>query len=367
MTPLSSSDLVHLARAQGVLLGVLDHPTAESWMRAVATELKGLFAADQVLVTAALPSGYTSHTDWDESATRAYFDHYHTVDTSGAMVASLPDPFSTEEDRFGAAHEQFVASEIYHDFFLPNRLDDALSLVAFGRVGPAPVVYERYPVGLLGNIHLAGSPVARGPAAAGARTMLALLQPAFAASTRVLQDVTLGTAAAVEGLAVPAWLFDHAGGCLHETAEAAGLVARLPGADALRLAASRLAAELLAARRAKTPATPYAMLAVGGWTLTLTAAVVNAGPAAVVVRVEGAPVRFPGDDLLRDRFGLTHRQVRVALLLAAGRSAAEIAEALCISVHTARRHTEAVFLRLGVSSRGDVEAVLRRSVAPERL
>lgn len=58
--------------------------------------------------------------------------------------------------------------------------------------------------------------------------------------------------------------------------------------------------------------------------------------------------------LLRERYGLTPREARVAALLDAGLGSAEMAEVLAISVHTARRHAEAVLRKLGVHSRREV-------------
>jgi DNA-binding CsgD family transcriptional regulator len=62
---------------------------------------------------------------------------------------------------------------------------------------------------------------------------------------------------------------------------------------------------------------------------------------------------------LRERYRLTEKETRVAMLLAQRRSNAEIAAALDISPHTARRHTENVMLKLNVSSRFSVETALR--------
>ena len=62
---------------------------------------------------------------------------------------------------------------------------------------------------------------------------------------------------------------------------------------------------------------------------------------------------------LRERYRLTEKETRVAMLLAQRRSNAEIATALDISPHTARRHTENVMLKLNVSSRFSVESALR--------
>jgi DNA-binding response OmpR family regulator len=65
------------------------------------------------------------------------------------------------------------------------------------------------------------------------------------------------------------------------------------------------------------------------------------------------------DETLRDRYGLTDRQIEIARLLGQGYSNAEIAEALDISPFTARNHTEQVLGKLGASTRARVGAILR--------
>lgn len=62
---------------------------------------------------------------------------------------------------------------------------------------------------------------------------------------------------------------------------------------------------------------------------------------------------------LRLQYGLTAREVEVAVLLAQGRSNAAIAEALQISGHTARHHTQRVLTKVGVHSRAEAGAKLR--------
>ena len=62
---------------------------------------------------------------------------------------------------------------------------------------------------------------------------------------------------------------------------------------------------------------------------------------------------------LREQYGLTPRQMRVAILTAAGSRSREIAQALGISQHTARRHVEAVLQKLGVHSRAEVRERLK--------
>ena len=74
-----------------------------------------------------------------------------------------------------------------------------------------------------------------------------------------------------------------------------------------------------------------------------------------------APAERPAalsDEQLRDRFGLTARQVAVARLLGEGCSNVEIAKRLSVSYYTARNHTEQVLTKLGIPSRAAVGAVL---------
>ena len=72
---------------------------------------------------------------------------------------------------------------------------------------------------------------------------------------------------------------------------------------------------------------------------------------------EGAPGPL-SDEALRERYGLTARQVEVARLLGEGCSNAEIAARLEMSYYTARNHTEQVLAKLGVSGRAAVGALL---------
>jgi DNA-binding NarL/FixJ family response regulator len=63
---------------------------------------------------------------------------------------------------------------------------------------------------------------------------------------------------------------------------------------------------------------------------------------------------------LEAKYGFTPREAEVAILLAAGRGNAAIANTLKISPHTARHHTQHVLAKLGVHSRAAAGARLRR-------
>jgi DNA-binding CsgD family transcriptional regulator len=64
-------------------------------------------------------------------------------------------------------------------------------------------------------------------------------------------------------------------------------------------------------------------------------------------------------EILSERFGLTPREIRVSTLVAARLRSREIAAVLGISIHTARRHAEAVLRKVGVSSRTELRDRLR--------
>lgn len=62
---------------------------------------------------------------------------------------------------------------------------------------------------------------------------------------------------------------------------------------------------------------------------------------------------------LQNRYGLTRRELEVAILLSQGRTNTTIANTLHISTHTARHHTQRILSKLGVHSRAAAGAKLR--------
>jgi ATP/maltotriose-dependent transcriptional regulator MalT len=74
----------------------------------------------------------------------------------------------------------------------------------------------------------------------------------------------------------------------------------------------------------------------------------------------GAAERAPGAAALQlaDEFGLSLRELEVALLIAQGFSNREIASTVRVSTHTARHHTQHVLGKLGVRSRSRAAALI---------
>lgn len=69
---------------------------------------------------------------------------------------------------------------------------------------------------------------------------------------------------------------------------------------------------------------------------------------------------LPTPALLRSTFNLTPREVEVTQLLVQGFTDREVAKELFISVHTARRHSENVLRKLGISSRTGIAHYCRQ-------
>ncbi len=81
----------------------------------------------------------------------------------------------------------------------------------------------------------------------------------------------------------------------------------------------------------------------------------QAGAVALLIETDRA------DDLMRillESYGLTHRETEVVRLLARGLAPKDIAAELLLSVHTVRDHVKAIYEKVGVSSRGELVAVL---------
>ena len=84
----------------------------------------------------------------------------------------------------------------------------------------------------------------------------------------------------------------------------------------------------------------------------------RAAPASIAADVSPQPIT---DDGLRERYGLTQRQVTVARLLGEGMTTADIAAKLGVTYHTARNHADQVLQKLGVRSRAAIGAILFRA------
>jgi DNA-binding CsgD family transcriptional regulator len=70
--------------------------------------------------------------------------------------------------------------------------------------------------------------------------------------------------------------------------------------------------------------------------------------------------REPVEPILRQAFGLTPAEARLAVGLAAGRDLTEIAHAFGVEVGTARTQLKSIFAKTGSHRQGELVALLRR-------
>jgi DNA-binding CsgD family transcriptional regulator len=166
-----------------------------------------------------------------------------------------------------------------------------------------------------------------------------------------------------DALGFPIVIADMDGQILHETPTLCAMLAAESNANLLRTGITDLLA--VCAQEARSPGgaggdgrgVPHChpvRTERGRYLLRSCIHQVGGAPAVVLVYVErvSPPQRSVAD--LCETFSLTPTEARVALLLAEGKPNAEIADALSISPHTARRHTERVLYKLGARSRAEV-------------
>ena len=206
----------------------------------------------------------------------------------------------------------------------------------------------------------------------GARdaTLLRLLRPVLRAAARRRRDGRRAPTTLRRFVNALSWgvaMYDAAGTLVHLNPALARLWTEDPERDHLAYEVARVARLVLARadtgtqrptggdapeHELRSATARYVMHGV------YTGADVDAG-SCVAMFVERAPADAHGEAELSSRYRLTPRELHVARLLAAGRSTTEVARALGISIHTTRRHAEALLTKLGVHSRGAAVARLR--------
>ena len=372
-TPRSSATLHALEHTLQALLTPLDYPDWQTWQVAVHAQLLALTGADTLCVYTPLADGpgawYSPHLS-DE-----------VLAEYGRRVAADPT-WEVVERRFAAsgrdlahetdlmAREAFEATPFFQEFLRPNRLFDlTIAGVDFGGRAPA-------------RLHFTNRERRSDAWQAARGALIRAVLPAFRAGLvlwRQLGERRSELARVLDALADPVCLYEATGTLMHANGAAARL---LEGADGerLRAEAQRVAwgvgamgqRAAVGTHRGSTHAgaaaqagarTAVRELRVGTNVVRLHGALAPAWmlgrePGVLVTFDVGAP-RPMSDAELRERFGLTPRELEVARHVAAGLSNQEIAEHLGVSFFTARNHVERLLPKLGVGNRARVGALLR--------
>lgn len=248
-------------------------------------------------------------------------------------------------------------SRIYQEVFRPVRIDRQMALSVPLPQGEAML--------------LTGFAFDAVPAYSGRRhQLLQLLVPAFEAGLRFRHRITslkAGLDRTIDVLPVPLLVFDADGAERYRNAAFGALAQHEPQSERLVAAARKLARRLAPGIDAEDSLLPSLQVATektahaGRYTLRGyydPRLFVDGG---LLVSVERSAL-VPSPDFIATASGLTPRQAEVAVLVAEGLSDQEVADCLCISVHTVRRHAAAVRKKLGVPSRAGVATALARLV-----
>lgn len=354
---LSTEDLRLLSQAQQAILSPSLHQDPRTWAHEVITRVAPLVGADSGAFGVVLPGEedrpLSGTLNIDDSTMRAYGEYYMEREllppSPSAAVHYLPDAVSPET---------LESSEIYNDFWKPTRQFDNLAMTSPLPEGGQAMMFLQH-----------ATP--HGPRfGERGKALLKLLMPVMKAGAETYARWARRNAKLLrfldrveDGLI----LCDADGRTRHANSALSRLLADEPEAERVRSEAEALAGRMASLLRGvellrEDPAAPAPVrVATESGAFRIRASYLDesalGGPGILVtVKVEAG--HLPSMEALQERLGLTRRQAEVALLLARRKTNEEIAEVLFISPHTARRHTESVFLKLGVSSRLDVRQAL---------
>lgn len=364
---LSSHEQALLGNALAVAAAPLAYATTGEWRAAVRHAIEPLLDADRsVTVLAVAGEPLVEAPADDMPAWDFYVNTFFPSDRSTARILGrCTSEVATAEMLYGGT-AAFRRSSLYNEFARPHRFVDAVGMT---------ITVSRLPVPTTMNFYRAAErarPFDRRSAA-----LLDLVRPVFHASVDLLAQLGVARPAAevialLDALPEPAALCDRSGRALHETPSLARLLTAEPWAAVVRAAIGATARTFAAL--APSGVAKSAREFDGDSTSAVDVRGVQGryelrgsrlaydngsprGPAAVIL-VRRASRRSLSDAELHERFALTARELQVARLLAAGRSAREVAGALGISYYTARHHVEHVLAKVGVRSRAAVAAVL---------
>ncbi len=333
---------------------------------AVNRELKELLRADSAGFLLPVRDGLMLYSEEHDPAELARYQDFPPpplVDGTPLWEAMIRQRVGTLATIYGGNYHLYTNSPYYQEYAGANGAHDTLgagvSLGRFDAHGMACLhFWHARP-----NGHLFGEREV---------ALMRLLYPAFKAGVEAHMQFAdrrkdLFTMIDTLGQAVQACSLD--GRVLHQTPALTRMLAADPGAALLREAMTEAARGIqkmlsVAGTRYEEVQTHPPILNVQSnlahYAVRATLYGSNDGGAAQVVLVSlerCTPVPLSEAEL-RARFRLTRAEVGVATLIARGRSNADIAQALCISPHTARRHTERILLKLNVRSRTEVAAKL---------
>jgi DNA-binding CsgD family transcriptional regulator len=361
---LTSHDLLRISHAARVLSSPLDHATADHWRSAASEALRELLEADTCGFHLPLPGHVDFHSDHyseTEVAGRDYVAPPPLPDGTCIVQRSVDLGVCTLEGAYGDASDVLLRSDYYNEYARPLRKAQTLfGACAWGRPSEDTVAC----------IQFYRDHATRRRFGERELVILGLLYPAFRSGVDVcvlLDRHRADLLTVLDGIDCAALVWDAHRRAGFRTAALERLLDAEPERGAVEASLAASAARFAAGHAGASVAGPIVPDARGEIRTSsaryrvshTTSSGGEVGGGTVVASLQRLTPVEPTADELRARFGTTAAEARVAALLARGESNAAIARALTISEHTARRHTEAVFRKLGVSARAEVGARLR--------
>ena len=361
---LNHADLHRLEAAWTTLLCPLERSSLDEWRTDACRAVRDLLGAERSVFVPPNPAHTTLHGEGiDEAALVAYEGHFAALDLGlirqrelGLEVWSVFDLLDRKE------HHR---TEIWSDWKVPNGIFGATGVtVEVGGLPAGLVCYDR-----VEDPGLEARQV----------QIMGLLKEAFVAgvrSYRTFADRGENLCGALDGLTAAAGICDARGRLVHANRRLKAVLGReasdeRPLVEAIGRVAGSLGSRFHPRGTVPVPVSPVTDLPcrTSEREYRISASYLGdgylpAGP-AILVSVEVSRDTMPTAVELGRRLGLTRRQAAVALFLARGLTNQQLADALSISPHTARHHTENIFTRLNVNSRSQlVRRVMAVSSGP---
>lgn len=375
---LNSAQQAQFAAVARALLSPLDLANIDHWRADVLQRLAPLVEADYAGFLLPVP-GSKPYTLWNlpDDFGREFLEQEGGVEAFAPMIRQLGSRVWNTR-LLGAAMglrmpEGWFGSDQYLRFYGRYGIQEGLGFAALEAADPEATA----PVARPGDGACAGALLTcfraeYGTEAFGERglALLRMLLPALEAgvTTRLrLAGAAAAFEAALDATSVGAMIVSVDGRRLYANPALSELLAKDPERARIRAEMDRAAAELRFLLRARAAHRGVPSLAGANtelrtaharyrvWTTLLGEHLASGGP-AVLVQIERLTPEPPSLPALRERWGLTRQEARVARLLARGRTNRQIAAALGIRETTARHYTEAVFQKLGVHSRAEAAA-----------
>ena len=372
---LSAGEVDQLQGALRTLLSPLDCEHLVAWRMAALQTIAPLLGSDTSvshLPLAQEPPFLSERIP----ALAEYATHYHTMDPNRDYRAIGTEAFIWPTMRSRCeqpTREAWLRSEFYNDWVRRQRLCQPCGLTVIRSPDDLPCIPFPHFSGVAGLWFYWDRDQ---PPHGGERefAILRILLPAFEAGLHLVVRCARereGLGHVLDALAEGVLLFDNPGHVVYENPAFRKLLADEPEAARIKLECAHTASRLLALvtqersktrthesvgpghREVRTTSSRYRI-----YGTLIGPAFEWLHPVAAIVLERATQAPLTATDL-HDRYGLTAREVAVSFLLTQGRSNADLARSLGVSIHTARRHVERVLMKLGLHSRAAVGAKLR--------